>query len=111
MQALVWHDKDDVRVDKVADPAIVDPTDVIVKITATAICGSDLHLLDGYQPTMKSGDILGHEPMGVVEEVGSGVKKLRKGDRVVIPLIIACGQCFFCQKKTVCRVRALEPQW
>ena len=99
MKALVWHGKDDVRVDKVKDPEIVDPTDAIVRITATAICGSDLHLLDGYQPGMKSGDILGHEPMGIVEEVGSAVKRLKKGDRVVIPFIIACGQCFFCQKK------------
>ncbi len=99
MKALVWHGKDDVRVDTVDDPKIEEPTDAIVKITATAICGSDLHLLDGYQPTMKSGDILGHEPMGIVQEVGKGVKKLKKGDRVVIPFIIACGQCWFCQRK------------
>ena len=84
MKALVWHGKDDVRVDTVPDPEIKEPTDVIVKITATAICGSDLHLLDGYQPTMESGDILGHEPMGIVQEVGKGVKKLKKGDRVVM---------------------------
>jgi threonine dehydrogenase-like Zn-dependent dehydrogenase len=99
MKALVWHGKDDVRVDTVADSELVDPTDVIVRITATAICGSDLHLLDGYQPTMESGDILGHEPMGIVEEIGSAVKKLKKGDRVVIPFIIACGECWFCQKQ------------
>ena len=99
MKALVWHGKNDVRVDKVKDPELVDQTDVIVRITATAICGSDLHLRDGYQPTMESGDILGHEPMGIVEEVGSAVKKLKKGDRVVIPFVIACGQCFFCEKK------------
>lgn len=98
MKALVWHDKDDVRIDNVADPKIVDPTDVIVRITATAICGSDLHLLDGYQPTMKEGDVLGHEPMGIVEEVGSAVKNLKRGDRVVVPFIIACGACFFCTK-------------
>jgi len=98
MKALVWHGVGDVRVDTVKDPELVDPTDVIVKITATAICGSDLHLLDGYQPTMKSGDVLGHEPMGIVEEVGSAVKTLKKGDRVVVPFIIACGKCFFCQK-------------
>ncbi|HYW10604.1 MAG TPA: zinc-dependent alcohol dehydrogenase [Longimicrobium sp.] len=98
MKALVWHGKDDVRVDTVKDPEIVEPTDVIVKITATAICGSDLHLLDGYQPTMKSGDILGHEPMGIVEEVGSAVRTLKRGDRVVVPFIIACGECFFCRK-------------
>jgi threonine dehydrogenase-like Zn-dependent dehydrogenase len=98
MRALVWHGVDDVRVDTVPDPQIVDPTDVIVKITATAICGSDLHLLDGYQPTMKEGDILGHEPMGEVVEVGSAVKKLKRGDRVVVPFVIACGECFFCRK-------------
>jgi threonine dehydrogenase-like Zn-dependent dehydrogenase len=98
MKALVWHGKDDVRIDTVPDPELEKPTDVIVKITATAICGSDLHLLDGYQPTMKKGDILGHEPMGIVQEVGKGVKKLKKGDRVVIPFVIACGECFFCTK-------------
>jgi threonine dehydrogenase-like Zn-dependent dehydrogenase len=98
MKALVWHGVNDVRVDTVDDPAILEPTDAIIKITATAICGSDLHLLDGYQPTMKSGDILGHEPMGVVVEVGSAVKRLKKGDRVVVPFIIACGECFFCTK-------------
>lgn len=98
MKALVWHGIGDVRIDTVPDPELVEATDVIVKITATAICGSDLHLLDGYQPTMKSGDILGHEPMGIVQEVGKGVKRLKKGDRVVIPFVIACGECFFCKK-------------
>ena len=98
MRALVWHGKEDVRVDSVPDPKIFDPNDVIVEITSTAICGSDLHLYDGYQPTMEEGDILGHEPMGVVVETGKGVKKLKKGDRVVIPFVLACGQCFFCQK-------------
>jgi len=98
MRALVWHGKEKVSVDTVPDPTIVDPTDVIVKITATAICGSDLHLYDGYQPTMEDGDILGHEPMGEVVEVGKDVTKLRRGDRVVIPFVIACGECFFCKK-------------
>jgi threonine dehydrogenase-like Zn-dependent dehydrogenase len=98
MKALCWHGKGDVRVDKVPDPTIQDPGDVIVKITASGICGSDLHLFDGFQPTMESGDILGHEPMGVVVEVGSGVTKLKKGDRVVVPFVIACGQCFFCKR-------------
>src|SRR6476620_7860646 len=79
MKAVVWHGKEDVRVDTVPDPAIQDPTDVIVKITSTAICGSDLHLFDGVMPTMKSGDILGHEPMGEVVEVGSAVKNLSRG--------------------------------
>ncbi len=98
MKALCWHGKSDVRVDTVPDPKIVDPTDCIIKVTASGICGSDLHLYDGYQPTMKSGDILGHEPMGIVVEVGSLVKNLKVGDRVVVPFTIACGECFFCQK-------------
>jgi threonine dehydrogenase-like Zn-dependent dehydrogenase len=98
MKALCWHGTSDVRVDTVPDPQIQLPTDVIIKITATAICGSDLHLFDGYQPTMEKGDILGHEPMGVVVEVGSAVKKLKKGDRVVVPFTISCGSCWFCQK-------------
>jgi threonine dehydrogenase-like Zn-dependent dehydrogenase len=98
MKALCWHGHGDVRVDTVPDAQIQDPTDVVVRITSSGICGSDLHLLDGFMPTMKSGDILGHEPMGVVVEVGSAVKKLKKGDRVVVPFTISCGSCFFCQK-------------
>ena len=86
------------RVDTVPDPKIEKPTDAIIRITASGICGSDLHLYDGFMPTMKSGDILGHEPMGVVVEVGSEVKKLKVGDRVVVPFTIACGSCFFCEK-------------
>ena len=98
MKALVWHGKYKVSVDNVPDPKIVDPTDAIVRITSTAICGSDLHLFDGYMPTMEDGDILGHEPMGVVVEVGSAVRNLKAGDRVVVPFVIACGSCFFCSK-------------
>ena len=98
MKALCWHGHGDVRVDTVADPEIKQPTDVIIKVTASGICGSDLHLLDGYMPTMEAGDILGHEPMGIIVEVGSAVKKVKKGDRVVIPFTIACGNCFFCNK-------------
>ncbi len=98
MRALVWHGKEDVRVDTVPDPKILEAGDVIVQITSTAICGSDLHLYDGYQPTMETGDILGHEPMGVVVEVGRSVTRLRQGDRVVVPFVLACGHCFFCQK-------------
>jgi threonine dehydrogenase-like Zn-dependent dehydrogenase len=97
MRALVWHGKGDVRVDKVPDPTIEHPRDVIVKITSTAICGSDLHLYDGYVPTMEKGDILGHESMGIVEEVGSSVKNLKKGDRVVVPFNITCGDCWYCK--------------
>ncbi|GAC1351358.1 MAG: zinc-dependent alcohol dehydrogenase [Polyangiales bacterium] len=99
MKALCWHGHGDVRVDNVPDPVIKDPTDAIVKITSSGICGSDLHLLDGYMPTMESGDILGHEPMGVVVEVGTAVRNLRKGDRVVVPFTISCGECFFCKKQ------------
>ncbi|MBA2431857.1 MAG: glutathione-dependent formaldehyde dehydrogenase [Chthoniobacterales bacterium] len=99
MRALVWHGKGDVRCDTVPDPKIEDPRDVIIRITSTAICGSDLHLYDGYMPMMESGDILGHEPMGEVVEVGSAHTKFKKGDRIVVPFTIACGSCFFCQKE------------
>src|SRR3978361_230493 len=98
MRALCWHGKGDVRVDTVPDPKIQHPRDAVIKITACAICGSDLHLLDGYQPTMESGDILGHENMGEVIELGSEVTNLKIGDRVVVPFTISCGQCWFCQK-------------
>lgn len=98
MRALVWHGKEKVQVDTVSDPEILTGSDVILEITSTAICGSDIHLYNGYQPTMEEGDILGHEPMGVVVEVGKGVRNLKKGDRVVVPFVLACGQCFFCQK-------------
>jgi threonine dehydrogenase-like Zn-dependent dehydrogenase len=98
MKALVWHGKEDVRCDNVPDPKIEQPTDIVVRITATAICGSDLHLYDGLMPTMEDGDILGHEPMGIVEEVGNSVTKLKRGDRVVVPFTIACGKCWFCEQ-------------
>jgi threonine dehydrogenase-like Zn-dependent dehydrogenase len=99
MRALCWHGKNDVRVDTVPDPKIEEPTDAIIKISSTAICGSDLHLFDGFMMGMEPGDVLGHEPMGIVVDVGSTVTKLRKGDRVVVPFVIACGQCFFCTKQ------------
>lgn len=98
MKALCWHGANDVRVDNVPDPTIINPRDAIVKITSTAICGSDLHLYNGFIPTMQSGDILGHEFMGEVVELGSEVKNLKKGDRVVIPFTISCGSCFFCNR-------------
>lgn len=98
MRAICWHGKGDMRVDTVPDPRIEQPGDAIIRVTATAICGSDLHLYDGYVPMMKAGDIMGHEPMGIVEEVGPGVTRLKKGDRVVVPFVIACGSCFFCEK-------------
>jgi len=98
MKALCWHGKGDVRIDTVEDPKILHPRDAIIKVTATAICGSDLHLLDGYVPTMEKGDVLGHEFMGEVVELGIEVKNLKIGDRVVVPFTIACGECFFCKK-------------
>ncbi|MBD2310068.1 glutathione-dependent formaldehyde dehydrogenase [Desertifilum sp. FACHB-1129] len=98
MKAVCWHGANDVRVDTVPDPQILNPRDAIIKITLTAICGSDLHLYDGYIPTMESGDILGHEFMGEVVELGSEVRNLKVGDRVVVPFTISCGNCFFCQR-------------
>ena len=91
MKALCWHGTGDVRVDTVADPTIQDPRDIVIKITSTAICGSDLHLFNGFQPTMEKGDQLGHENMGEVVEVGSGISTLKVGDRVVVPFTIAAG--------------------
>jgi threonine dehydrogenase-like Zn-dependent dehydrogenase len=98
MKALCWYGTNDVRVTRVPDPTILNPRDAIVKVSLTAICGSDLHLFDGFIPTMKRGDILGHEFMGEVVDVGSEVKNLRRGDRVVVPFTIACGRCFFCER-------------
>lgn len=96
MKALTYHGAKDVRVEEVPDPTIVQDDDILLRVTATAICGSDLHLYRGKMPALKDGDILGHEFMGVVEEAGPGVKAVKKGDRVVIPFVIACGQCFHC---------------
>ena len=98
MKALCYHGKKDIRCDTVPDPTIEHPRDAIIKVTACAICGSDLHLFDGVMPGMMPGDILGHETMGEVVEVGSEVTNLRKGDRVVVPFTISCGECFFCKK-------------
>src|SRR5437868_5192311 len=98
MKAVCWFGKNDVRVTSVPDPSIINPHDAIIKVTTTAICGSDLHLYDGYIPTMQKGDILGHEFMGEVVEVGHSVQRLKKGDRVVVPFTIACGKCFFCRR-------------
>jgi threonine dehydrogenase-like Zn-dependent dehydrogenase len=99
MKALVWHGKHHVSVDNVPDPKILNPGDAIIKVTTTCICGSDLHLYDGVMPTMEAGDIVGHEFMGEVVEIGSEVKKLKKGHRVVVPFTIACGNCFFSHKQ------------
>ena len=99
MKAVVWHGKEDVRVDNVPDPVIQQPTDAIVRITSTAICGSDLHLYSKLFPIMREGDIIGHEPMGIVEEVGRDVEHISPGDRVVVPFNISCGHCFFCEQQ------------
>ena len=99
MKALTWHGKRDVRVDEVPDPIIQEPTDAIIRVTTTAICGSDLHLYEVLGPFIAEGDILGHEPMGVVEEVGPAVTQIAPGDRVVIPFNISCGNCYMCERK------------
>ncbi|MFC0242388.1 zinc-dependent alcohol dehydrogenase [Rhodopseudomonas telluris] len=98
MKALTWHGKSDIRCESVPDPKIEHGRDAIIKVTACAICGSDLHLFDGVMPEMRSGDVLGHETMGEVVEVGADNKKLKVGDRVVVPFTISCGECFFCQR-------------
>lgn len=98
MKAVTWHGTGDVRVEDVPDPTIVDPTDAIVRITTTGLCGSDLHLLEPMAPFMTPGDVLGHEPMGVVEEVGPEVTELTPGDRVVVPFNISCGTCWMCSQ-------------
>src|SRR3954447_12054918 len=112
MKAVTWHGKRDVRVDTVPDPAIREPTDMVVRITTTAICGSDLHLYEVMGPFMNEGDVLGHEPMGVVEEVGSEVKDLSPGDRVVMPFQISCGHCFMCSQglQTQCETTQIREQ-
>lgn len=93
MRALTYHGTKDVRIDTVPDPVLLHPQDILLRVTATAICGSDLHLYRGKVPGLKEGDILGHEFMGIVEEAGSGVTRVQRGDRVVIPFVIACGAC------------------
>ncbi len=99
MKALCWMGTGKVETLNVADPTLLNPHDAILKVTRTAICGSDLHLFDGFIPTMESGDILGHEFMGIIEEVGNAVTNVQRGDRVVVPFTIACGGCEFCKKK------------
>jgi threonine dehydrogenase-like Zn-dependent dehydrogenase len=99
MKANCWYGSHDVRVEEVPDPKIINPRDAIVRITSTAICGSDLHLYNGYIPTMYQGDVIGHEFMGEVVEVGPGVNNLTVGDRVVVPFPISCGRCFFCTRQ------------
>src|SRR4051812_49912917 len=98
MKALTWHGKRDVRIDTVDAPSIEQPTDAIVRVTTTGLCGSDLHLYEVLGPFMGEGDVLGHEPMGIVEEVGAEVTHIVPGDRVVIPFNISCGHCFMCDQ-------------
>jgi threonine dehydrogenase-like Zn-dependent dehydrogenase len=109
MKALVYHGSKQVSVDAVPDPRIEAADDIVLRVTATAICGSDLHLYRGKVPGMEEGDILGHEFMGVVEECGPGVKSLRRGDRVVVPFVIACGQCYFCDRRLFAGCETTNP--
>src|SRR6187431_12862 len=99
MRAVCWEGKEKIHVETVPDPVILNPRDAIIKVTATAICGSDLHIYNGYIPAMQKGDVLGHEFMGEVVEVGKDVTRLRVGDRVVVPFTIACGRCYFCREQ------------
>src|ERR1700716_3317167 len=99
MRAVCWEGKEAIHVETVPDPFILNPRDAIIKVTTTAICGSDLHIYDGYIPTMQKGDVLGHEFMGEVVDVGKENTRLKVGDRVVVPFTIACGRCFYCEKQ------------
>jgi len=110
MKALTFHGKRDVRVENVPDPSIQEPTDAIVRITSTAICGSDLHLYEVLGPFMDEGDILGHEPIGIVEEVGGEVTNLKPGDRVVIPFNISCGHCWMCERQLYAQCETTQVQ-
>jgi threonine dehydrogenase-like Zn-dependent dehydrogenase len=112
MKAVVWHGQRDVRVDDVPDPVIQQADDAIVRMTTTGLCGSDLHLYEVLGPFMTEGDIIGHEPMGIVEEVGPGVTNLSPGDRVVMPFQISCGDCFMCRQdlQTQCETTQVRDQ-
>ncbi|HEY9558915.1 MAG TPA: alcohol dehydrogenase catalytic domain-containing protein, partial [Acidimicrobiales bacterium] len=112
MKALVWHDKRDVRCEEVPDPVIQEPTDAIIRVTSSGLCGSDLHLYEPLEPFMSAGDILGHEPMGIVEAVGSDLAGVSVGDRVVVPFQISCGSCFMCDQglQTQCETTQVREQ-
>lgn len=109
MKALTWHGSKDVRVETVADPILEAGDDILLRVTATAICGSDLHLYRGKVPGMKGGDVLGHEFMGIVEEVGPKVTAVKRGDRVVVPFTISCGCCFFCEREQYAACETTNP--
>ncbi|HEY8598045.1 MAG TPA: zinc-dependent alcohol dehydrogenase [Thermomicrobiales bacterium] len=111
MRALCWHGVNDLRVDTVPDPEIINPRDAILRVTLSTTCGSDLHFIDGYLPTMKAGDIIGHEFMGEVVEVGREVTKVKRGDRVVVPSFIACNQCWFCNQGLYSLCDNTNPNW
>jgi threonine dehydrogenase-like Zn-dependent dehydrogenase len=110
MRALTYHGAKDLRVSDVPEPRIEADDDVIVRVTSTAVCGSDLHIYRGKIPGMHDGDVLGHEFMGIVEQVGPDVGALRKGDRVVVPFVIACGNCFFCSRQLFAACETTNPQ-
>src|SRR4029450_5572368 len=99
MRAVCWEGKENIQVETVPDPVILNPRDAIIKVTTTAICGSDLHIYDGYIPTMQNGDVRGHEFMGEVVDIGKANTRLKVGDRVVVPFTIACGRCYFCKEQ------------
>ena len=112
MKAVTWHGRRDVRVEEVPDATLQEPTDAVVRMTTTGLCGSDLHLYEVLGPFMNQGDILGHEPMGIVEEVGSAVTSIAPGDRVVMPFQISCGTCWFCRQglQTQCETTQVREQ-
>src|SRR3954471_13577566 len=111
MRALCWHGVNDLRVDTVADPVLVNPHDAILRVTMSTTCGSDLHFLDGYIPTMREGDVIGHEFMGEVVETGAEVTKVKKGDRVVVPSFIVCNECWYCKNKLYSLCDNTNPHW
>src|SRR2546430_15162413 len=112
MKAVTWHGRRDVRVENVPDPAIQDPDDIVIRVTSSGICGSDLHLYEVLGPFMTEGDILGHEPMGIVEEDGPAITNLRTGDRGAIPFNISCGHCYMCAQglPTQCETTQVKEQ-
>jgi threonine dehydrogenase-like Zn-dependent dehydrogenase len=109
MKALTYHGSNDVRVENVPDPKLANDDDILLRVTATAICGSDMHIYRGKFPGMETGDILGHEFMGIVEDTGGAVTRVRRGDRVVVPFTISCGDCFFCSRKLFSACETTNP--